>query len=239
MYFQSSLLSTQKVIIPVLPKTLKYTVCLKPRQSKTYQADWTRWQLIFLSQEASQRQEVIECDDRQLPWKMSSWVHQEVAPEQIPRYSPPILLVTWCFQRGRINRLLSGSSAIKMVSHQQEQKNWHLFFGNRHGKVEEWQEDFLSMHCNNTLYTNALVECDTSSHDTDINIQPKYAKTKKLNFFTGITKYFNSFSAKCQWNNEGVHGISAWVSLHVKANSLWINKTRITKANWRKKLKIY
>ena len=38
-YFKSSLLSTQKVIIPVLPKTLKYTVYLKPRQSKTYQAD--------------------------------------------------------------------------------------------------------------------------------------------------------------------------------------------------------
>ena len=84
----------------------------QPRQSKTYQADWTRWQLIFLSQEVSQRQEVIECDDRQLPWKMSSWVHQEVAPGQIPRYSPPILLVTWYFQRGRIHRLLSGSSAI-------------------------------------------------------------------------------------------------------------------------------
>ena len=58
-------------------------------------------------------------------------------------------------------------------------------------------------------YTNALVECDISSHDTDINIWTKYAKTKKLYFFTGITQDFNSFSAKCQWYNEGVHGISA------------------------------
>ena len=47
-------------------------------------------------------------------------------------------------------------------------------------------------------YTNALVECDISSHDTDINIRTKYAKTKKLNFFTGITQDCNSFSAKCQ-----------------------------------------
>ena len=35
-------------------------------------------------------------------------------------------------------------------------------------------------------YTNALVECDISFHDTDINIWTKYAKTNKISLLASL-----------------------------------------------------
>lgn len=85
---------------------------LSKRTNRTHQAGWTRWKLISQSLEESQKQGVRESDDRLHPWKMSSLVHQAVAPGQSPRHSQPVPPRICCFQTEMTNRWSSGSSEI-------------------------------------------------------------------------------------------------------------------------------
>ena len=79
---------------------------------RTHPTGLTRWKLISQLLEESQMQEARVSDDHQHPWKMSSLVHQVVAPGQSLRHSRPVPPRICCFQTGMTSRWSSGSSEI-------------------------------------------------------------------------------------------------------------------------------